>query len=166
MQRNDWQVLGLTLAAALALAPLSFQVLLSHRVPSISSPFPLPLVFPVFLGVPPLVAAAIPSLVFCAWSWPLFFGSTISTRRTLLAFVVVATASASVFGFYWGHGVTYQGYRYTLTTAIFSLLFAVVIAALLIRFWRDKTTWSSLAVNFILFAWVFTYAFPYLGELP
>jgi hypothetical protein len=162
VQRNYWQVI----VAALLLAPLSIRMLWGHRVPSITSPFPLPLMFPVFLGVPPLVAAAIPSLVFCAWSWPLLFGLRISARRTLLAFVLVATASALEFGFNWGYGLRYQGHRYTLTTAIFSLLFAVVTAALLIRFWRDKTTWSSLAVNFILFAWVFTYAFPYLGELP
>jgi hypothetical protein len=43
-------------------------------------------------------------------------------------------------------------------------MFLVVIGTLLLR--RTNTLAYSLLVNILLFAWIFTYAFPYLGELP
>ncbi len=67
---------------------------------------------------------------------------------------------------HWGYGVSYQGYRYTLTTAVISCSFAAVIAGLLVRLRGIPTARFSLTVNLLLFAWAFTYAFPYLGELP
>jgi len=123
-------------------------------------------VIPAFFGIPPRVAIAIPSLAFCLWSRQLFRGGRISTKRTVVACSVAAVLSAADFAAGWRHGLEDQGSRYTLTTALISLAFAAIIAGMLILWRRRFSPRRGLAVNFFLFAWVFTYAFPYLGELP
>lgn len=85
----------------------------------------------------------------------------------MAAFALVTVASMVWFGTGWHYGVEYQGYRYTLATALISLGFAAIAGGMLMR-WRTESLSLpfSLTINFLLFAWVFTYAFPYLGELP
>ena len=117
-------------------------------------------------GVPPLLAIAIPAVFFCLWCLPSFWGRLISARRTAVAFAFVSAGSALVFGFGWHFGLQYQGYTYTLTTAVISFVSAVIVLFMLILSSRRSSLPLRLAVNFILFAWAFTYAFPYLGELP
>jgi hypothetical protein len=83
-----------------------------------------------------------------------------------MAFALVAIASAVWFTLSWHYGLEYQGYPYTLTTALISLVFASFAAGMLTLWRRTESLVFSLAINFLLFAWTFTYAFPYLGELP
>jgi hypothetical protein len=51
-------------------------------------------------------------------------------------------------------------------TAVISLAFAVVTGIVLLLSRRRTSLPLQLAVNFLLFAWAFTYAFPWLGETP
>lgn len=113
------------------------------------------------------IVPLLPGIFFCLWCWPVIAERPMSRRRTLIAAATVASASAVWFCISWNYGVRYQGMRYTTTTALASVLFAVVIGGLLIVSRRRAASSAySLAVNFLVFAWAVTYAFPYLGELP
>ena len=126
-------------------------------------PFPFPLALLVLMGMPPLLAAVIPSVAFCFWSAPLFRGLAISRNRAAIAWSVVATLSAGWFGLGWATGVQFQGFP--LTAALISLLCAAVVGGMAILLPRTDPFAYSLAMNFLLCAWVFTYAFPWIGEL-
>jgi hypothetical protein len=66
----------------------------------------------------------------------------------------------------WNYGLQYQGFRYTLITALGSSCFAMATGTILAASERTDSFARSLATNFLIFAWAVTYAFPYLGELP
>ena len=79
---------------------------------------------------------------------------------------LVGTGSVAWFWGGWHFGIEYQGYQYTLDTAILSFLLAAVTAGTLYSSRRTGSLFLNVAANFLLFAWASTYAFPYLGELP
>ena len=141
----------MTLAAALLL-------------PFLGLPAPFALAA-VLLGTAARFAAVIPSVVFCLWCVPLFRGSPIPRKRTGAAWAVVAVLSAGWFWAGWHNGVRYQGYPYTLTTALISLLCAVVLGGMLSLRRRTDSIMYSLASNFLLFAWAPAFAFPWIGEM-
>jgi hypothetical protein len=78
---------------------------------------------------------------------------------------VVTILSAVWFRTGWHRGVQYQGYPYTLITALISLVCAVVLGGMLFLRRRTDSLLYSLASNFLLFAWAFACAFPGLGEM-
>ena len=100
------------------------------------------------------------------WGWPLISRQPTGRKRTRAAAAVIGLLSLVWFRGGWDYGLKSQDFHYTLTTAIGSFVFAAAIAAILASRERaDRFAWS-LAANFLLFAWLQTYAFPYLGELP
>jgi hypothetical protein len=54
--------------------------------------------------------------------------------------------------------------HYTVAVALLSALFGAVLLLLLFFTRRIKSAASTLVVHFLLFAWIATYAFPWLGE--
>jgi hypothetical protein len=154
---------ALTLMAGIALLPISAQALLSNGVPTITCPMPLPLVIPAMLALSK-AAVAVPTIAFCLWSRSCFHGSPIPRRRTGIGFAIVALGSIWLFVSGWQYSFDYHGYNFTFGAAIVSLGFVAVIGTLLLR--RATSLPYSIFVNFLLFVWTFTYAFPYLGELP
>lgn len=163
---NNTRASVLVTAAALLLLAVSAQALLGRNIPSISCPLPLPLVALAFSGVPRQFVIAAPSLIFFVWCLPIVRGNSIPLRRTAFAAALVAVGSGFAFALGWHWGIEYQGYTYTLTTALLSLGLAISTAALLLASRRAPSLAISLAANLLLFAWAFTYAAPYLGELP
>jgi hypothetical protein len=78
---------------------------------------------------------------------------------------LVGAGSAWWFHEGWDFGIGYQGYQYTLDTAILSFLLAAATAATFLASRRTGSLLLNVGANFLLFAWASTFAFPYLGEL-
>jgi hypothetical protein len=183
----------LTLSAAVILAALSAETLglLGQSIPTLLTPLPFPWVWLPALSVgvlamlryqdatllvpfPPTLLTAISELVapvalatlFCIWCRPLFSGKPTGRKRTRATVASITLLSALWFYGGWDLGLKYQDYRYTLTTALGSLAFAILSAILVASSRRTGSFAWSLTVNFLIFAWAVTYAFPYLGELP
>ena len=163
---NNTKASVLVMAATLLLLAVSAQALLGRNIPSINCPLPLPLVALALLDAPRQLIIAVPSLIFFVWCLPIARGNSIPLRRTACAAALVAVGSGFAFALGWRWGLEYQGYTYTLTTALLSLGLAISTAALILASRRAPSLVISLAANLLLFVWAFTYAAPYLGELP
>jgi hypothetical protein len=160
-----WSPKVAAFGAAYILALLSAWTtgMIGPAIPTLATPLPFPWFLLVILGGAFL---ALPTGLFLIWGWPLFYGRPTSRKRTRAAAAVIGLLSLVWFRGGWDYGLKYQDFHYTLTTAIGSFVFAAAIAAILASRKRaDRFTWS-LTANFLLFAWLLTYAFPYLGELP
>jgi hypothetical protein len=81
-------------------------------------------------------------------------------------FVLVAIASVGTFCYGWRYGVEFQGREYTLSVALVSAGLGGAAAALLLKTRLTSSIAISVVANLLLFIWAFTYAIPYLGELP
>jgi len=124
------------------------------------------LVFPLFEGIPFSVVLAAPSFAFWAWSYQLFGGRADIPKRTLMLLPSVALFSVAWFAVGWAYGLQYEGPLFTTAAAWISAGAGVVLAALVYLGLRRPSFATSLAVHWLLFAWILTYAFPYLGETP
>jgi len=157
----------LTLGVALILVPLTALtngLIGSGYDPTVIKPLPFPWVWLAWAfgwALPVL-----PSALFWLWCRPALRGKPTGRKRTRAAAALIALLSFLWFQSGWERGLKYESYQFTLMTAIFSLLFAVAVAAILASSRRaDSFVWSLIA-NFLIFAWLVTYSFPYLGELP
>ena len=152
--------IALTVAGALLLVPISW------RIFTLTQPaVPIPFVLPLLLGLPPSLAVGFPSVIFCLWCQPFFRGGLVPAHRTMVAFVLVALLSTVVFGLGWHDGFKYQEASFTIRAAIISFGGAALVLLMLALSRRTSSFPLQFATNFVLFAWVFTYALPYLGEL-
>jgi hypothetical protein len=79
-------------------------------------------------------------------------------RNDLLSTIVFATS--------WKLGFAYQGVTHTMTCAIASAVMLAGCGLLLWRLRKHPSFEGSLALHTLLFAWIASYAFPYLGETP
>lgn len=159
-----WSPKIATLVAAFVLALLNVWSMIGSGSPTVTTPLPFPWVVLVFVVGP--AELVLPVGLFWLWGKPLFQGKATSRKRTRAAVLVIGCLSFMWFRVGWDYGLRYQNVRYNLMTAIGSFMFAVVIALILTSPRRtDRFAWS-LTANFLLFAWLLTYAFPYLGELP
>ncbi len=66
----------------------------------------------------------------------------------------------------WRYGLKYESLTYSISTALLSAVLAVFTGILILRLRRGPSFALNLLTHFVLFAWLITYAFPYLGELP
>lgn len=133
---------------------------------SLTTPFPVSLVFPVFFGVPVLGLAAgvfvVPLLTF------LFVARFRKEARIFLSILHLTILAASFWWFreHWMDALPWQGLAYIRGAVLLSLLFAMVIGVQLLLDWRQPSRNRLFAVTFLLFAWIYTYAVPYVGEMP
>ena len=129
--------------------------------PSIVSPFPLPLVFLLLLGVPWVLLPLLMGLAFVLWN----SRSDVLPRRTLVLVAAVALLSGAWFLVGWPYGVRYQGLEHTLICAVLS---GVLLIVTILQSWlaiRSRSRADAIVTHMILFAWASSYAFPYFGEL-
>ncbi|HEX4142183.1 MAG TPA: hypothetical protein VHY91_01425 [Pirellulales bacterium] len=139
----------------------------STGVPTVTSPFPLLMVLPLFSRLPIGIAVLIPVVWFFVILWPICRShrGPIPPRATILLGVTTGL-SALCLALGWSYGLAYQGLQYTAWVTIINL---VLIAALWICwvFLRRETVFGwRIAFGTLLFYWLFWFAFPYLGELP
>lgn len=160
----------LTTLAGLLLALLAAQSL-GLWVPggaSVITPLPFPLIWFAFAsdGGHLLVIALLPSLAFWLWSPGLFRGKATIPIRSIVLFVIGLMASIVWFVEGWRYGLKYESLTYSISTALLSAVLAVFTGILILRLRRGPSFALNLLTHFVLFAWLITYAFPYLGELP
>jgi hypothetical protein len=157
-----------TVAAGLVVALVAAQSLgaLGGSSPSVSSPASLILVFPVFLGLPVALVVICYVALFWLWSPSLFRGESTVPRRTIVLVGISAALSLASFGFGWHFGVQHQGVRYTFWCSLLSGFLFSACAVLLTLTRAAPTFAGSLAAHALLFAWLASYAFAYLGEAP
>jgi hypothetical protein len=134
--------------------------------PTLASPYPLPLTVLMFFGVPViLLAAAFGGLFYLA-------SCRVGPNRARLGWgavvglLIAALASAGDFTSGWSNGLTYQGAHFVVGSLAVSTTLVVGLILLLIRNRSRPTPITALAFYILLFAWLGTYAMPYLGEGP
>jgi phosphatidylserine synthase len=134
--------------------------------PNIVAPYPILLVFLAFEGMPlPIVLAAFLAF-FWLWSVQLFRGKPGVPRRTVILMVITAGLSIAYFVTSWDYGLRYQGMTYNVVCALASALLLVGCALVFWRARKHASFGKSLLLHTLLFAWLASYAFPYLGETP
>jgi hypothetical protein len=135
--------------------------------PTIIAPLPFPWIWLEFTeGAVLLIIALLPSLAFWIWSPGLFRGKATIPVRSILLYAISVVASIVWFVGGWRYGLEYQGLAYNISTALLSAVLAVLTGVLILRSRKAPSFTLNLIVHFVLFAWLITYAFPYLGELP
>jgi len=160
----------LTLIAGLALLiPASFGLFLSG-VPTILCPLPQLTVIPAFLLSAwrlNYLANGLPVLLFFLWRPGFFRGAPQVPGRSYVLLAIVIVLSILYFISGWQRGLEYEGAGYTRGVLIINVGWvAVVVYAFLRARKKGASFGSSLFVDWMLFAWLAWYAFPYLGELP
>ena len=132
----------------------------------LTAPASLVLILPLFSDVPLAVVLAVPPILFWAWAPHLFSGRHEVPRRTIWLFGTLVVLSIVWFVVGWKDGLQYEGLDFTVGTAAISLMCAALIALLLRRSRRSSSFEAALGATWLIFAWVLTFAFPYLGETP
>jgi hypothetical protein len=162
------QSLVATLAAGGLVALVAAQAvgLFGRDIPSEFTPLPLWLVFLQWCGASALPTVIALAAIFWLWCPSLFQGASAVPNRSYALWFVVATLSAiwSLGG--WHYGVRYEGLEYTAFCTLFSVALLCLSAFAL---WRARTVPSfsnALVFQTLLFLWLASDAFPYLGELP
>lgn len=109
----------------------------------------------------------LPVLIFFAWNPQLFRGESKIPKRTTVLFIAAAALNATWFVVGWKYGLQYQGLRYTHVVSVVNAGWISIIGLMFLYVRRSGATyWKTLAIHWMLFAWLGWYAFPYLGELP
>lgn len=144
--------------------------LLAAGSPTLLCPLPALTVIPtLFLSSRPLfrLVVLLPTVLFFAWNPGLFSGDARVSRRSYALFGTAVALSVVWFVIGWGYGVEYQGARYTYAVGIVNVFWIAALGIVLLRQWKREPSYTvSLALHWLLFAWLGWYAFPYLGELP
>lgn len=145
-------------------------------VPTLSSPYSLMVIFPLFLlsdlgsshfpgaliyllGCTPLVG------VFLLWSSHLRAASNAIPRRSIVLFLLFAFLSCVFLYGSWSYGVRWQGLQHTLIVVSINVIFIVSLFFLLFAARQRQTFATNYAFHVLLFIWLAWYAFPWLGEL-
>jgi len=134
--------------------------------PSLVAPSSMVIMIPAFLSWPWYVVFGLPVFTFWLWAYQLYFGVVAIPTRSLMLFVFEFLASMVWFILGWRNGIEFQGRSFTLGTLLLSLLVASTLSVVTVSAWRRPTWAKSLASHWLAWAWLVTYAFPYLAESP
>jgi hypothetical protein len=161
-------LLGYRIAGAFALAAVtahSFNFV-GIGAATLSSPYPLPWVVLVMVGIPiPLVSLAVGALFLVATRGVSEDRPRLS-RGASLWFAATVAASAVWFVAGWRFGIGYQGRRHVLTCVGIGAVATLALLGLLAVNRSRPSPKSAVLFHFVLFCWLASYTFPYLGELP
>lgn len=128
-------------------------------LPTELTPSSMPLVLLYMVGLGPL-ALGIPVVTFWAWGFPLFSGAaTFPLRSVVLA---AAAFCSSALWLILGHASEY--YDWPLFGVSGGFVFAIVFAIAWCR--RRPSFLANLLGHALLFAWLGSFAFPWIGEVP
>jgi hypothetical protein len=134
--------------------------------PLLTTPVPFPLAIPALLGMPLLLVVLFYVATFCVWNLSLFQGDFSVPRRTLVLLVLGTLLSVLWYLYGWKYGLRYEEATYTRGCLVLSMALWVMSA---IALWFGTTSPSFLKAIFsqtLIFLWLGTYAFPWLGETP
>lgn len=134
--------------------------------PTVASPGSMLLLWPALMGIPPFLVVLVLVGLFFSWRPSLFSGQPAIPVRTVTLLVVATVLSAVAFVAGWKFGYEYQGPDYVQLCLVLSILMLAACTALLWIGYRRPSFRTSLALQTVLFAWLASYAFPYLGETP
>jgi hypothetical protein len=164
--RRGSALLGVMAIVVVVVATLSLGVVPGIPAPSIFAPAPVLLVFPIFMGVPIPLVLVVPLLLSVVWCHRLTSGDPSLPVRTLVLIALICAGSLWNFVVGWEFGLRFQGHYYAAITAATSvvLMLLTVGAAAMAR--QRPSLVSSAAAHGLLFSWMFSYAFTYLGETP
>ena len=148
-------------------------------LPSLWSPYSLPVVIPAFLVgalsranfvgrelLLSLLAAAPVTLAYVLWVSPKSSRSSQIPTRSLVAFLSVAALVIIDFLIEWPYATQYRGATHTYFMVGYNLSFLSGMALLWSRNRRSPGVANAASFHGIMFCWVAWCAFPYLGELP
>lgn len=161
-QVSHGELISLTAAIA-AIAYIS----VSSGVPSSVSPFPIVVMIPWFLGVPSPFVPMIPAAAFAVCHvrhWRRKPRAKPALGLSILLWIVsVLVPLHLLVG--WSYGVQYQGFTYCVVVAMVNAAFAGIawIAWTLAR--SSGNYRMQIAFGFSLFAWLTSFAFPWMGEI-
>jgi hypothetical protein len=161
----------LAAAGCVALVGASAQALglFGGGSPTLASPLPVPLVIPIFLGVPWFVALLVPVSLFLVCVWPFLTRHTVATGlslRTWLPLGLITAGSVAWYWFGWAYGEEYQGREYTFWSAMLSAGFFAASSVTAGIATNTRQPFWYVAAHVLIFGWFGTYAFPWLGETP
>ncbi|MBU1123350.1 hypothetical protein KJ652_02060 [Patescibacteria group bacterium] len=155
------------IALALIVIGILTNFSISTNVPHILSPFSLPLVIPLFLGLPILAIVFISIFIFVLFNSTILYKISFDKIPMRLQALVGVTCILSIIWFVlgWEYGLTYQGTQYTRGIALLNFSIACILV-LFCYFVRKRPTWIQvITIATLAHIWFFSYAFPYLGEL-
>ena len=127
--------------------------------PTELAPSPMPLALLYFAGLGPL-AFAVPVIAFWVWGLPLFGGATVFPIRSIV--LAVAAIVSSVVWLVLGDSLEYYGHAFFAISGV--LVFFIIVAVAWSR--RHPSFSASVSSHALLFAWLGSFAFPWLGEVP
>lgn len=159
---------GLTIVAGLLLTLITAISigLLGGGCPSFIAPGSVLITLPWMLGIPLPLLIFIPAFLFWLWSPNLFRGESILPKRTKILGYATAILSSALFIKGWSYGERFQGMQFTVVCATLSAAYAVASLICGRSNKVNRSFKSNLVTTWLIFAWIFTYAFPYLGEIP
>jgi hypothetical protein len=157
-----------TLSAAVLLGAASVQAFgaFGGGSPTLASPGPLPTTLAAMLGAPWFVISLIVSGSFCLWCKQLFMRQTTIPLRTWILFFGTTALTIAWYLAGWAYGLEWEGEFFTYGCAMISGLLFLACALFFYLAKQRKSFPASLAAHFVLFVWIFSYAFPWLGETP
>ena len=138
--------------------------------PTLLAPAPIPHVLLVIAGVPAFASVLIPALLFVIWN-PRPFTDRLEgslpafPKRTWVLLAVLAAGSAAWYVGGWKLGVDYEGFRYMMFCAGVSAVYFALSLVMATIASRRRNVNANIASHFFIFAWLSTYAFPWLGEV-
>ncbi len=146
------------LGVALQIAVLQALGLFGGGSPSLTAPTPMPLAL---LALHFLPAVALPTLAFWLWTVPLFSGATEFPRRSVVLLVVGGALSVL-----WFAAAAWQRLGVGWPLPLLSVGLFLVAAALAGSCRLRPSFWKNALAHWLLFAWLGSYAFAWLGEVP
>jgi hypothetical protein len=159
LSKIEWISLSLATLLFTLVSAQSLGMIGNPRQPSVLAPGGLPL-FIVALPFGPWAVFFV-GAVFLLVELFVMMNDGLPARKNACIVGVVAILSASFIALSWNDD---HDRHYAVAVALLSALFGVLLLLLLFFTRRSRSALSTLLVHFLLFAWIATYAFPWLGE--
>jgi lysylphosphatidylglycerol synthetase-like protein (DUF2156 family) len=105
-------------------------------------------------------------LLFFAWNPQLFLGEAAVPKRSYLLLIVLSMLCVAYLASGWKWGLECQGLRYTAIVSATNVFWIILLMLGFWRSWKSKelSFGASLLLQWLMFAWLAWYAFPYMGE--
>ena len=174
MQRNKILAISTVVGGLALILPSSLTLLLGW--PRIFAPFPVALVFPLFMvgelqprrlaEVLTWLVMIIPTILFWVVGANLFRGGA---RPRLYALVTIATLgilNICWLATSWSYGLQWQGVTHTVAVTALNLSLYAIGLLLVLKARRAPSFAVSYWGHWCIFLWLAWLSFPYFGELP
>lgn len=138
--------------------------LFHHGSLTLISPWSCVLIIPTVLGAPAWLVPFLWGALFIGWYPALIWGAAEVPSRTVALWLAAAILSIAYFVTSWRAGVRFQGLPFAVLVLFVNVVAFSTCSALLWRARNKPTSGQCLRLHVSLFAWISTYAFPYLGS--